>query len=108
MHRKSVLFICTLNSARSQIAEGLLRHLYGDKYEVASAGILPSEISPYAVEVMKEIGIDISSHRSKSIEEFRGKVFDIVVTVCDHARQACPFFPGKEISGKFGTKFCSG
>ncbi len=97
MAKKSVLFVCTHNSARSQMAEGLLRHLYGDKYEVASAGTLPGEVNPYAVAVMKEIGIDISRHRSKSVEEFRGKTFDIVVTVCDHARETCPFFPGKRV-----------
>jgi len=93
--KKSVLFICTHNSARSQMAEGLLRSMYGDKYEVASAGTIASQVNPYAIEVMKEIGIDISNHRSKSIEEFRGKTFDYVITVCDRANETCPFFPGK-------------
>jgi arsenate reductase len=93
--KKSVLFICTHNSARSQIAEGFLRSMYGDEYEVASAGTIASHVNPYAIEVMKEIGIDISNHRSKSIEEFREKTFDYVITVCDRANETCPFFPGK-------------
>lgn len=78
------------------MAEGLLRHFYGNKYEVASAGIVATRVNPFAIKVMKEIGVDISSHRSKNIEEFRGRIFDIVVTVCDHARETCPFFPGKK------------
>ena len=82
------------------MAEGLLRHLHGDRYEVASAGTKATRVNPYAIRVMKEIGIDISSHRSKSIEEFRGYTFDIVVTVCDHARETCPFFPGKKFLHK--------
>jgi arsenate reductase len=77
------------------MAEGLLRSMYGDKYEVASAGTIASQVNSYAIEVMKEIGIDISNHRSKSIEEFRGKTFDYVITVCDRANETCPFFPGK-------------
>ncbi|TET19166.1 arsenate reductase ArsC [Candidatus Bathyarchaeota archaeon] len=95
--KKKVLFICTHNSARSQMAEGLLNALYGDKYEAYSAGIEPAKVNPHAVRVMAQIGIDISKHRSKSIKEFRGKKFDYVVTVCDHAKEACPFFPGGEI-----------
>jgi arsenate reductase len=75
------------------MAEGLLRHLYGDKYEAFSAGTSPAEIHPLAVRVMKEIGIDISDSRSKSINEYRDEIFDYVITVCDHARQTCPFFP---------------
>ncbi len=93
--KKSVLFICTHNSARSQMAEGFLRSMYPDRYEVASAGTIASYVNPYAIEVMKEIGIDISNHRSKSIEEFRGRSFDYVITVCDRANETCPFFPGK-------------
>ena len=92
--KKRVLFICTHNSARSQMAEGILRTLYGNTYEVYSAGTKPSGVNPYAIEVMKEIGIDISHHRSKSIEEFRGMSFDYVITVCDSAKENCPFFPG--------------
>jgi len=95
--KQKVLFICTHNAARSQMAEGLLRNIYGDRYEVFSAGIQPMQVHPLAVAVMKEIGIDISSHRSKSIEEFRGTNFDYVVTVCDNAKEGCPFFPGKII-----------
>lgn len=91
---KKVLFICTHNSARSQMAEGLLMALYGGRYEAHSAGTEPSSINPYAVKVMAEIGIDISTYRSKSVEEFRGTKFDYVVTVCDHAKETCPFFLG--------------
>ena len=98
--KKKVLFICTHNSARSQMAEGFLNALYGDRYEGYSAGIEPAKINPYAVKVMAEIGIDISTHRSKSIEEFRGENFDYVVTVCDHAKEACPFFPGEKVLHK--------
>lgn len=93
-NRQGVLFICTHNSARSQMAEGLLRTLHGDRYEAFSAGTKPTEVNPYAIKVMAEIGIDITSHRSKSVEEFRGIQFDYVVTVCDQARETCPFFPG--------------
>lgn len=98
--KKKVLFICTHNSARSQMAEGFLNALYGDRYEAYSAGIEPDRVNPYAVKVMTEIGIDISKQRSKSIEEFRGKNFDYVVTVCDQAKEACPFFPGGKIFHK--------
>ena len=98
--KQKVLFICTHNSVRSQMAEALLRTLYGIYYEAYSAGIEPSFVNPYAVEVMKELGIDLSTHRSKSIEEFQGMVFDYVVTVCNHAKEACPFFPGKQILHK--------
>lgn len=94
--KKKVLFICTHNSARSQMAEGFLNALYGNRHEAHSAGIEPTRINPYAIKVMAEIGIDISTHRSKSIEEFRGKSFDYVVTVCDHAKETCPFFPEGE------------
>lgn len=87
-----VLFLCTHNSARSQMAEGLLRAMYGDLYEVYSAGTHPTRVHPLAVEVMREIGIDIASHRSKSVEEFEGQWFDVVVTVCDRAVEACPVF----------------
>lgn len=93
-NKQKVLFICTHNSARSQMAEGLLKALRGEIYEPYSAGTEPKEISPYAIKVMEEIGIEISTHRSKSIEEFKGMSFDYVVTVCDHAKQTCPFFPG--------------
>ena len=92
--KKKVLFICTHNSARSQMAEGLMRTLYPDRYVVFSAGTEPRGVNPYAVKGMAEIGIDISLHRSKSLDEFLDMKFDYVVTVCDHAKQICPFFPG--------------
>jgi arsenate reductase (thioredoxin) len=93
-NKKQVLFICTHNAARSQMAEGLLRASYGDLYEVYSAGTEPGDVSPYAVRVMSEIGIDIGAHRSKGMQEFFSRQFDYVVTVCDHAKEACPYFPG--------------
>ncbi len=92
--KKRVLILCTGNSCRSQMAEGLLRYYGGKRYEVFSAGTLPSEVNPVAIQVMKEIGIDISGHRSKHVEEFQGQTFDYVITVCDYAKEACPFFPG--------------
>ncbi len=95
-----VLFICTHNSARSQMAEGLLRSLRGDLYDAFSAGTIASKVNPYAIKVMSEIGIDISHHRSKSIDEFKGQIFDYVVTVCDNAKENCPFFPGKYVFHK--------
>jgi arsenate reductase (thioredoxin) len=90
---KRVLILCTGNSARSQMAEGLLRHAAGGRFQVHSAGVAPSSVRPEAIAVMREIGIDISSQRSKSVEEFAGQAFDYVVTVCDNARQSCPVFP---------------
>jgi arsenate reductase len=91
---KKVLFICTHNSARSHMAEGFMNALYGDRYLAFSAGTEPSALNPYAVRVMQEIGIDISDHRSKNVDEFMDQDLEYVVTVCDHAREACPFFPG--------------
>jgi arsenate reductase len=82
------------------MAEGLLNAFFRDTCQALSAGIVPSEVNPYAIEVMKEIGIDISSQYSKSIEEFKDKKFDVVATVCDNAKEACPFFPGKKIIHK--------
>ncbi|HEY8203141.1 MAG TPA: arsenate reductase ArsC [Pyrinomonadaceae bacterium] len=93
--KKRVLVICTGNVARSQMAEGLLRHLAGDKTEVFSAGLIPSYVRPNAIAVMKEVGIDISHHRSKSLNEFIDTPFDYVITVCDHAAQYCPTLPGE-------------
>src|SRR6202790_3789986 len=90
---KRVLILCTGNSARSQMAEGLLRSLSGDRFEVASAGTKPSIVRPEAIAVMSELGIDISSHRSKHVREFDGQHFDYVITVCDHANESCPIFP---------------
>jgi arsenate reductase len=90
-----ILILCTGNSARSQMAEGLLRHQAGDRFDVFSAGTNPSKVRPEAIAVMKEIGIDISGHRSKSVDEFLGQEFDYVITACDHANEICPVFPGK-------------
>ena len=92
--KKRVLILCTGNSARSQMAEGLLRHDAGDRFEVESAGTKPGQLRPEAIAVMKEIGIDISGHRSKSVDEFAGRSFDYVLTVCDNAKESCPIFPG--------------
>ncbi|HYJ85798.1 MAG TPA: arsenate reductase ArsC [Pyrinomonadaceae bacterium] len=93
--RRRVLILCTGNSARSQMAEGLLRDMAGERFEVVSAGVSPTHVRPEAIEVMREIGIDISGHRSKSIDEFSGHEFDYVITVCDNANQECPIFPSK-------------
>jgi arsenate reductase len=96
--KKRVLILCTGNSARSQMAEGLLRHDAGDRFEVFSAGTKPSRVRPEAVAVMRELGINISGHRSKSVDQFLGQPFDYVLTVCDHAREACTIFPGSVIT----------
>lgn len=96
-HKKRVLILCTGNSARSQMAEGLLRNDGGDKFEVESAGVAPSKVRPEAVEAMSEIGIDISEQRSKSADEFTGENFDFIITVCDNAKETCPVFPGKAV-----------
>ena len=92
-YKEKVLFICTHNAARSQMAEDLLRTLHGDRYDVFSGGTEPSSVSPFAIKALAEIGIDISDHRSKSIEEFFEMRIDHVVTVCDNAKENCPFFP---------------
>jgi len=92
MRKIKVLFLCIHNSARSQIAEGLLRFYYSDRYKVFSAGATPTQVNPFAIKVMAEIGIDISTQRSKSIEEFRGQDIDIVASICkSSAKIACPF-----------------
>lgn len=88
--KKKVLFLCTHNSARSQMAEGLLRAMYGDRYEVYSAGVKATTVNPLAVIAMKEIGIDISGQHSKTSQEFQDIIFDVAVTVCDNAKTACP------------------
>ncbi len=90
--KKRVLILCTGNSARSQMAEGLLRHEAGERFHVESAGTKPSILRPEAIAAMSELGIDISGHRSKPVEEFEGQRFDYVITVCDSAREACPVF----------------
>lgn len=94
MNKQRVLVLCTGNSARSQMAEGLLRHDAGDRFEVESAGTKPGRVRPEAIAVMKELGIDISGHRSKSVDEFRDHGFDYVLTVCDNANESCPIYPG--------------
>jgi len=93
--KKKILILCTGNSARSQMAEGLLKHITGDKYEVHSAGTKPSTVRPEAIKVLAEIGIDISNNRSKSADEFAKVEMDYVLTVCDNARETCPYFPAK-------------
>ena len=90
-----VLFLCTGNSCRSQIAEGWARHLKADAIEACSAGVAPSRLNPDAVRVMAEVGVDISGQRSKHVDEFADRSIDYVVTVCDHARESCPLFPGR-------------
>ena len=94
MSKRRILILCTGNSVRSQMTEGLLRHLGGDTFEVHSAGTAPIGVSPLAIEVMREIGIDITAHRSKPVSEFEGQRFDTVITVCDSAAEHCPVFPG--------------
>jgi arsenate reductase len=93
--KKRVLILCTGNSARSQMAEGLLRHDAGDRFEVFSAGVEPTEVRPLAIKAMQEVGVDISKQRSKSTDEFTGEHFDYVITVCDNANQRCPIYPGR-------------
>lgn len=92
--KKRVLILCTGNSARSQMAEGLLRHDAGERFEVESAGTKASFVRPEAITVMRELGIDISEHRSKDVDEFDGQQFDYVITVCDNAHETCPVFFG--------------
>jgi arsenate reductase (thioredoxin) len=93
--KKRVLILCTGNSARSQMAEALLGHDAANRFEVESAGTKPAQVRPEAIAVMKELGIDISSHRSKHVDEFQGQSFDYVLTVCDNAKESCPVFPGQ-------------
>ena len=93
-NRKRVLILCTGNSARSQMAEGLLRHDGGDMFTVESAGVEASFVRPQAIAAMREIGVDIGGHRSKSVDEFAGQEFDYVITVCDNANERCPIFLG--------------
>jgi arsenate reductase len=93
-NKERVLFLCTGNSCRSQMAEGLLRDMASDRFDVQSAGVKPTGVNPLTVRVMAEIAIDISGQRSKPVEEMAGQPFDYVITVCDSAREACPVFPG--------------
>jgi arsenate reductase len=94
MQKPRVLVLCTGNSARSQMAEGILRWLTRGEIEVHSAGTHPSQVNPLAIAAMKELGVDISGQRSKSVDEFNGQRFDVVITVCDRANESCPIFPG--------------
>ncbi|MDZ7402268.1 MAG: arsenate reductase ArsC [candidate division KSB1 bacterium] len=93
--KQKILVLCTGNSCRSQMAEGYLRHLAGDRFEVTSAGLEPSVVNPKAIQVMQEDGVDISSHTSKDVVQFIGQKFDYIITVCDNAREHCPYFPGQ-------------
>ena len=93
--KQKVLFICTGNACRSQMAEGLLRHMAGDKFEVYSAGTHPSIVHPISIRIMEELGIDISYHSSDHLADYINKRIDIVITVCDYAKELCPTFPGK-------------
>ena len=94
MSRQRVLFLCTHNSARSQMAEGLLRHLAGDRFEAFSAGTEATHVRPLAIRVMAELGIDIAGQESKTLDRYLGEPFEAVITVCDQAAEACPVFPG--------------
>jgi arsenate reductase len=94
MTTQRVLFLCTHNSARSQMAEGLLRHLAGDRFEIMSAGTEATSVRPEAIRAMADLGVDISGQSSKTLERYLGEPFDYVVTVCDDANEACPVFPG--------------
>jgi arsenate reductase len=94
MTKHRVLFLCTHNSARSQMAEGLLRHLAGDRFEVYSAGTEATVVRPLAIRAMAELGIDISGQESKTLDRYAGEPFDAVITVCDQANEACPVFLG--------------
>ncbi len=95
--RKNIMFLCTGNSCRSQMAEGFCRHLWGDDFNVYSAGTKKHGMNERAIKVMNEIGIDISTHHSKTVEELPEVTFDYVVTVCDAAKETCPYFPGGKI-----------
>ncbi len=95
--RARVLFLCTHNSARSQMAEGLLKHVAGDRFEAMSAGTEATSVRPLAIRAMEEVGIDISGQESKTLDRYLREPFDYVITVCDDANEACPFFPGAQI-----------
>jgi len=96
--KQRVLILCTGNSCRSQMAEGLLRNMAGDRFEGFSAGTQPTQVNPRAINAMKELGIDISNHRSQSVENFLDQELDYVITVCDAARETCPVFPNSKES----------
>ena len=94
--KRSVLFLCTHNSARSQLAEGLLRARHGDRYEAYSAGVVARGVHPGAAAALRDVGIDPSGQTSKTVDDLGDRSFDVVVTVCDNAREACPYVPGRE------------
>ncbi|MCL1972569.1 MAG: arsenate reductase ArsC [Endomicrobia bacterium] len=94
---KKILVLCTGNSCRSQMAEGLINHCFKDKHKAFSAGTNPAKLNPYAIKVMAEIGIDISKNISKHADVFNNEVFDIVITVCDNAKESCPVYFGKAV-----------
>ena len=96
MEKTSVLFVCTHNSARSQMAEGLLRDKYGDRYDVYSAGTKRTHVRLLAIDVMEEICVNLSDHTSKTIDDLGDRTFDVMVTVCDAAREACPYLPAEK------------
>ena len=98
MAKRSIIFICTHNSSRSQMAEGLMRHHYGMRYNVFSAGTQPGGVNPFAVEAMKAIDIDISDHTSDNVDDFDPSTIDFAVTVCDSARDECPYFPARQMT----------
>ncbi len=102
MDKQRVLFICTHNSARSQMAEGLLRHRAGDTFETYSAGTEATEVRPLAIRAMAEVGVDISGQRSKTLDEYVFQPWDWVITVCDKARESCPVFPGSRHTTHWG------
>jgi arsenate reductase len=93
LQKKSILFVCTHNSSRSQLAEAILRHRYSDSYQVSSAGMEPTVVNPFIIHILAENGIDTSKLKSKNIDSFSDKQFDLVVTVCDSAKETCPIFP---------------
>lgn len=92
--KKKIIVLCTGNSCRSQMAEGYLRHLASDRFDVTSAGLEPSIVNPYAIKVMREDDVDISGHASKDVQQFVGQEYDYIITVCDNAKERCPYFPG--------------
>jgi arsenate reductase len=94
MEQQRILFLCTHNSARSQMAEGLLRHLGGDRFAAFSAGTTATHVRPLAIRAMTELGIDIAGQESKTLDRYLGEPFDAVITVCDDANETCPVFPG--------------
>jgi len=100
--KPNILFLCTGNSCRSQMAEGLCRHFRGSEINAYSAGVEKHGLNPLAVKVMKEIGIDISGHRSKTVDELDALDFNLVITVCGHANETCPFFPGNTVRAFHG------